>query len=52
MTILLGDFNAKAGRKIFSNQQSATIVHMKLATIMELGAVSYNSYPHNRLHSM
>jgi hypothetical protein len=52
MTILLGDFNAKVGRKIFSNQQSATIVHMKLATIIELRVVSYNSSPPNRLHGM
>jgi hypothetical protein len=36
MTILLGDFNAKVGRKKFSNQQLQMRIHTKLAMIMEL----------------
>jgi hypothetical protein len=36
MKILLGDFNANVGRKIFSNCQLGLRVHMKLVMIMEL----------------
>jgi hypothetical protein len=36
MKILLGDFNAKVGGKIFSNQQSGMRVHTKLVMIKEL----------------
>jgi hypothetical protein len=36
MKILLGDFNAKVGRKIHSNQQSETRVYMKLVMTTEL----------------
>jgi hypothetical protein len=32
--ILLGDFNAKEGEKILSNQQSGMIVYMKFIMIM------------------
>jgi hypothetical protein len=36
MKILLGDFNVKVGRKIFSNQQSGMTVHIKLVMTTEL----------------
>jgi hypothetical protein len=38
MKILLGDFNAKVGRKIFLNRQLGTKVCTKLVMIMELGS--------------
>jgi exonuclease III len=37
MKILLGDFNARAHREMFSNQQLGTRVYTKLVTILELG---------------
>jgi hypothetical protein len=36
MKILLANFSVKAGREVFSNQQSGARFHMKLVMIMEL----------------
>jgi hypothetical protein len=36
MTILLGDFNAKVGEKIFSNQQLGMRVYIRKPMIMVL----------------
>jgi hypothetical protein len=37
MKILLGDFNAKVGSDMFSNQQLRLKVYTKLVMLMELG---------------
>jgi hypothetical protein len=36
MKILFGDFNAKVGEKIFSNQQSGMTVYIRIVMIMVL----------------
>jgi hypothetical protein len=36
MKVLLGDFNAKIGKKTFLNPQLGLKVHTKLVVIMEL----------------
>ena len=36
MKILLGDFNAKVGRRVFSNQQLDRRVSIRIVMIMEL----------------
>jgi len=46
MKILLGDFNAKVGEIIFSNQQLGMRVYIRIVKIMVL---EFQNLPHNKI---